>query len=330
MYDLIRDFPAQLRDSLKIGDAATIHTTLAEPVRHVLVCGLGGSGIGGDLAREVLRNDLEVPLAVNKGYFLPGYVNHHTLVILCSYSGNTEETLSVAEECKLRGYKPIVITSGGKLRDLAAQEAWDTILIPPGLPPRACIGYSALQIFFILYKLGLIGDSFITDTLSTAHLLYNEQTEIQNETRALAEKLLRKIIILYTEDTYESVALRIKQQINENAKMHCWYNAVPEVNHNELVGWRQTHDNLAVIFLLTGNEFQRNHHRIQFMKGLIDGLKTDVYEVTALGNNLFEKHFYLIHWGDWLSYYLAELQGHDPTEVTEITNLKKHLEGIRE
>lgn len=329
MFELIKDFPAQLHQAVKIGEAIGIKALFPQGIENIVVCGLGGSGIGGDLSREVLRNDLEVPLAVNKGYFLPGYVNKQTLVLLCSYSGNTEETLSVAEECKLRGYHPVVITSGGKLQQVAEKQNWDLILIPPGLPPRACVGYSSLQIFFVLKYFGLIDDSFITDALSTARLLTNAQASIKAETQALAQKLLNKILILYAEDTYESIALRIKQQINENSKMHCWYNAVPEVNHNELVGWRNTHDNLAVLFLLTGNEFQRNKHRIQFMKGLIDALKTDVHEVTALGNNAFEKHFYLIHWGDWLSYYLAELQGLDSVEVAEITNLKKHLDTVQ-
>lgn len=329
MFELIRDFPVQLHQAIQIGQNISLRCSFPQGIQHIIVCGLGGSGIGGDLSREVLRNDLEVPLAVNKGYFLPGYVTDKSLVLLCSYSGNTEETLSVAEECKLRGYNPVVITSGGKLQRVAEQQNWDLVLIPSGLPPRACIGYSSLQIFFVLKNLGLIDDSFVTDTLSTARLLTNEQESIKAETKALAQKLLNRILILYAEDTYESIALRIKQQINENSKMHCWYNAVPEVNHNELVGWRNTHDNLAVLFILTGNEFQRNKHRIQFMKGLIDALKTDVHEVTALGNNAFEKHFYLIHWGDWLSYYLAELQGLDSVEVTEITNLKLHLDKVK-
>jgi glucose/mannose-6-phosphate isomerase len=329
MYELIKEFPDQLRKALEIGENAVLKTTYNLPIKSVVVCGLGGSGFGGNILSELLLSELRVPVITVKSYFLPAFVDSSTLLILSSYSGNTEETVSCAQQAIERGLSPVCVTSGGKLADFAAKHSLDIITIPSGFPPRACLGYSSTQLFFILKHYGLINDSFKSAIENSALLLDAEQKQIMDDADFLADKLLRKVIVLYAEDKYESTALRLKQQINENSKLHCWYNVIPEMNHNELVGWREVNDALAVIILRADDEYTRNRERILFKKDVIVKLSDNVYEIDAKGSDTFEKHFYLIHFGDWLSYYLAVKQGYDPSEIDVLIKLKGHMSSIQ-
>jgi glucose/mannose-6-phosphate isomerase len=328
MFELIKEFPAQMREAVQIGELAQLESSSPAKISNVVVCGLGGSGIGGDLLAELVKTDLKVPVIVNKSYFLPAYVDASTLLILSSYSGNTEETVACANEALRRGLKPVVVTAGGKLEEIAIEHHLDLIKIPSGHPPRACLGYSATQLFFVLKYFGLITGDFIAELKQAAHFLEAEQNVIMQDAEFLAGKLLKKVLVVYAEDKYESAALRLKQQINENSKMHCWYNVVPEMNHNELVGWKEPVSNLAVLILRSEDEFHRNTHRIIYKRDVVVKLSDNVYEIYAKGSNLLEKHFYLIHISDWLSYHLAMLQGIDPVEVNVITNLKNSLDSL--
>jgi glucose/mannose-6-phosphate isomerase len=208
MYNLIKEFPTQLRTAIEIGEKAYFKTTFPNGIRNVVACGLGGSGIGGDLLAELLRDELKVPVVVNKGYKLPAFVDSSSLLILSSYSGNTEETISCAEQAVARGLKPVCVTSGGKLEEIAKANNFDLITIPAGFPPRACLGYSGTQLFFILKNFGLIGDGFVSAFAKSALLLETEQAQIMKEAAVLAEKLVHKVIIAYADEKYQSVALR--------------------------------------------------------------------------------------------------------------------------
>jgi len=329
MLELIRDFPEQMLRAIEIGEKVKLQTKFANGIKNVLVCGLGGSGIGGNLVSELLRDELKVPVTVNKGYLLPAFADASTLLILCSYSGNTEETLHCAELAVEKGLKPVCVTSGGKLAEMAAQNNWDVINIPGGSPPRACLGYSAIQLFFVLSNYGLINPEFKASLIRSSSFLTVEQAKINEDAEFLAAKLLQKVIIVYAEDKYESTALRLKQQVNENAKMHSWYNVIPEMNHNELVGWREPVGNLAVLIFRSSDEFHRNTHRILFNKDVVVKVSDHVYEIDAKGKDTYEKHFYLIHLGDWLTYHLALLQGYEPMEIDVLNKLKGHMSSIK-
>ena len=329
MYQLIKDFPSQLVAALLIGENTPLKTSFTTEIKNVVVCGLGASGFGGNILSELFREELKVPVVVNKGYFLPAFVDASTLLILCSYSGNTEETIACAEQALQKGLQPFCITSGGKLEAFAVKNNFDLIRIPAGFPPRTCIGYSTVQLFFILKHVGLISNSFKQSIHEVVSLLLQEQAQIIADAKLLADKLVKKIVLLYAEDKYESVLLRIKQQINENSKLHCWYNVIPEMNHNELVGWRAENDSIAVLILRADDEFSRNTARILFNKNVLENFSKNIFEVEAKGTTLFDKHFYLIHFGDWLSYHLALLQGYDPTEIDVLNKLKSHMGAIK-
>lgn len=329
MYELIKEFPEQIRQAIAIGEKATFTTTFNAAIKNILVSGLGGSGIGGNLLAELLRDDLKLPVIVNKGYFLPAFADESTLVILCSYSGNTEETVSCAIECIAKGLRPVCITSGGKLAEIAAEQKFDIITIPSGFPPRSCLGYSLVQLFFVLEHFKLIDGSFKDKFSATALFLEAEQKSIMEGAELITPRLQQKSIIIYSEDKYESVALRIKQQINENGKLHCWYTPIPEMNHNELVGWREGNNSLAVLILRAQDEYNRNAARLAFSREVILTCTDNVHEIFAKGNTAFDKHFYLIHFGDWISYYLAVKQGYDPSEIEVLIKLKSHMSELK-
>ncbi|MBL0308729.1 MAG: bifunctional phosphoglucose/phosphomannose isomerase [Bacteroidetes bacterium] len=329
MYDLIKEFPSQLLRAVEIGEQAKFKNKAKAEIKNIVVCGLGASGFGGNLLSELFRGELKIPVIVNKSYFLPAFVDESTLLILSSYSGNTEETISCANDAAKKGMSAVCITSGGTLATIADKQNWNLIKIPAGFPPRSALGYSTVQLFFVLKHFGLIGDEFKKSILRTASFLEMEQNKIMADAEFLAGKLLNKILILYTEDKYESTALRLKQQINENSKMHCWYNVVPEMNHNELVGWREPINNIAVIILRSLDEYHRNTARILFKKDVVLKVSENVYEINAKGSDTFEKHFYLVHIGDWLSYHLAMLQGYDPIEIDVLVSLKSHMSSIQ-
>ena len=256
MYELIQQFPAQMREALKLSANFPIRPMQGR-IENILVSGLGGSGIGGNLVKELVEGQLKVPFIVNKSYFLPAFTGPNTLLVLSSYSGNTEETVNVARQAYNKGLEPYSVTSGGKLGDLARAAGSDLIVLPSGFPPRTCLGYSSIQLLYVLNRNGLIGDEYSEQITGAADFLEQNQQQIMRDAEAMAEQLTGRVVILYAEDRIESTALRLKQQINENSKMHCWYNVVPEMNHNELVGWREQSEQLAVVFMRYDDEFER-------------------------------------------------------------------------
>lgn len=329
MYQLIKDLPQQIEKALQIGNSLSLKVPAKTNIQNIVVSGLGGSGIGGNILSELLREQLQIPVIVSKSYFLPAFVNEHSLLILSSYSGNTEETISCALQAIEKGLQPVCITSGGKLEEIALQHGLNLIKIPAGFPPRTCLGYSASMLFYVLYQYGIINEKFKTTIANVINLLAAEQSRIMEDAEFLASKLKGKVIEVYAEDKYESTALRERQQINENSKLHCWYNVVPEMNHNELVGWREQNDALAVLFFRADDEYHRNTQRILFKKDVIIKLSENVFEIDAKGTDTFEKHYYLIHFGDWLSYYLGVAQGYDPMEIDVLNSLKGHMSSIK-
>lgn len=315
-------------DALKIGEGIRLKNPVPASIHNVVVCGMGGSGIGGDLVRNLYASSISVPLIINKGYDLPAFVNEHTVVVLSSYSGNTEETLSCAAQCVEKGLKPFVVTTGGKLQTFAIEHQLDYVLIPGGNPPRSCVGYSVIQLLSFLHAAGLIEGSYKEQINAAAQQLAAGQKTIESSTRQLAEALKGKIVLAIAEDKYESAVLRLKQQINENSKMYCWYNTIPELNHNELVGWRSVPDNLSFLFFRAADENKRNTERILFTKKVAEEKTSSVYEVWTKGETAVERQFYLYHFGDWLSWQLADVQGVDAVEINVLNALKKHLETI--
>lgn len=324
MKTLVKDFPAQLTKALQIARAAKLNPAKSE-IRNVLITGLGGSGIGGTIVSELAFPECPVPMQVSKGYFIPAYVNSNTLVIVSTYSGNTEETLACMKQSFERGATICAITSGGAALEFAKANAIDHIVIPGGMPPRSCLGYSFTQLVAILVAHKLISADHLQNIEKANALISAKQDAIEAQGKTIAEFLLGKIPVIYSTTLFEGVAVRFRQQLNENSKVLCWHHVIPEMNHNELVGWAGGTEEYAVIVFRDSSEFERNAIRIQLNKEIITRYTPHYMEVTAEGASYLEKAIHLIHIGDWVSVELASLRGVDPVEVNVINFLKGEL-----
>lgn len=326
MKDHVARFPAQLQEALQIAESAQL--TAHENIQQVVISGLGGSGIGGTLIAELTADECKVPVIINKDYFLPAFVNEHTLVIISSYSGNTEETVQAIEAAIGKKAKVVCITSGGKIADIASKHNFDCIKVPGGNPPRTCLGYSLVQLYRIFNHNKLISDSYKAQFKATIDLLNKEQEPINKEAKEVAQKLHNKLPVIYSLGSTEGIAVRFRQQINENSKMLCWHNVIPEMNHNELVGWTTRNENLAVVVLRTSFDYARNVKRLEVCKEVFKKYAPVILDIQAKGNSKLEQAIYLVHLTDWVSCYLADLKQIDPVEVKVIDHLKAELSKV--
>ncbi len=323
MKNLVEGFTKQLQEALDIANAAVL--TPKHNVQNIVVTGLGGSGIGGTILSELVQSECPVPIIVNKDYFLPDFVNSNSLVIISSYSGNTEETLSAMKQAIDKNAQIVCITSGGEVKIIAEKYKYDTIIIPGGNPPRSCIGYSLVQLLKIVQFNGFVKTDLLNQVQTTITLLDNEKEAIKVEASIIAKTLLNKIPVIYSLGSCEGAAVRFRQQINENSKMLCWHHTLPEMNHNELVGWTEKNDALAVITFRTSFDYQRTIKRYELCKEIFAKYSHSVTDITAKGVSKVEQFFYLINIGDWISCYIADLKNIDAVEVNVITHLKNEL-----
>lgn len=324
MKKLVGNFSNQIREAITIGKNASM-TEYGYGLENVIISGLGGSGIGGSIASHLTEGDAKIPVSVNKNYFLPHYVNSKTLVIICSYSGNTEETVNCIKEAIKRNAKIVCITSGGKIAEEAIKNKLDLITIPGGMPPRACIGYSLIQLFYVLNFFGVINTGFEKQFEAAADLLDKEENSILIEAKLIAEKLFNKTPVIYSEASTEGISIRFRQQLNENSKILCWHHVFPEMNHNEIVGWRDQREDLAVIILRNNSDYERTQKRMEISKQTFKKYCPTIIDLYSKGNSAIEKTMYLVNITDWISCFLADLRGVDPVEVNVIDHLKSEL-----
>ncbi|MCM8797951.1 MAG: bifunctional phosphoglucose/phosphomannose isomerase [Candidatus Omnitrophica bacterium] len=334
MLPLLQDFPAQCKDSYLLGEEIKIPPTY-HLFKYVVFCGMGGSAIGGDIIRAAYLYRIKFPIFVIKNYSLPNFVDEETLFFVCSYSGNTEETISAYQEAKKRRAKIIVISSGGILRELAEKDASPFVKIPPGYPPRQALAYFVFTPLKILEKINILPnlEPEWQETISLLEKLrdknFSPEVKKGNFAWELAQLLKNKFPVIYGQIDYlEAVCARWRAQLAENSKVLSSIHFFPEMNHNEIVGWRFPEAVLKkffIIFLRDNQEQERIERRIEVTKEIFsrDGFKFK--EVRAEGNFLLARIFSLIYLGDYVSYYLALLNRVDPTPVEPIVYLKNKL-----
>ncbi|MEO0311499.1 MAG: bifunctional phosphoglucose/phosphomannose isomerase [Bacteroidota bacterium] len=327
MKDLVQNFANQLKEAIQIGSNAQF-TLPANPLHQVVVTGLGGSGIGGTIMSEIVAQECAIPVLVNKDYFLPAFVNKHTLVIVSSYSGNTEETLQALDQALAKGAKIVCITSGGKVADIAREKKLDLVIIPGGMPPRSCLGYSLTQLFYAMKGMQLISANFEAALKKAIALIEAEDKNIKAEALSITDVLFKKTPVIYAVDGFNGVATRFRQQINENSKMLCWHHIIPEMNHNELVGWAEMHPEAAVVILRNKEDYSRSQARIEISKEVFAMRNASITEIWSKGDSMIERSIYLVYLTDWISCYLADKKAIDPVEVDIINHLKGSLAKI--
>ncbi len=331
MFTAIYNFPDQIIDAIRIGAGITLKNDYPE-IKNIVVAGMGGSAIGGDVSHMLIADELTVPFNVIRGYRLPDWVNSDTLIICSSYSGNTEETLAVYAMARKCGAQICGITTGGVLGKQLDNDSLDKISIIPGLQPRAALAYSFVTILYLLNKIGIISSGFqallqeSVDLIKSKREIYSGSDN--NPTLELARKIAPHLPIIYGETgTTAVVANRWCGQLSENSKMLAYSNELPEMNHNEIVGWNNNPDllkRLTVIWLEDEDDHPRVKLRQKNSRELIqDYCLQEVISVT--GDSRFSRLLHLIHFGDWLSYWCALEHKTDPTPVEKIMLLKDRL-----
>jgi glucose/mannose-6-phosphate isomerase len=294
---------------------------------RVLICGMGGSGISGDILAALYS---WIQVISNKDYAVPDFVDRHTLAILVSYSGNTEETLSSYRQLSKRGIDMILLSSGGKL---LRKKADHKVRVPSGLPPRGALGYLFTPLPILIHQANLMKSDPRKELLNLAAFLVRNRDAIEHKARRIATRFLDKLIIIYVDSsTFVPVANRWRCQFNENAKVLAHFNVIPEMNHNEIVGLgrpRKFNADTLLVFLSDPAAHARNKLRQRLLKSLIKKEIPDILEVQPQGMNTLQNVFYTIMLGDFISYYLALLLGVDPMPVERIEEFKKKLSRLK-
>lgn len=338
MHELLRTFPKQLEEARRIGETLSVDPHLAREIRQVVFTGLGGSAIGADVIRTYVQGEIGCPLFVNRSYSLPRFVDRGTLLVVSSYSGNTEETLSCYEEGKKRQAPIVAISSGGQLEAMARSSRDPHIKIPSGYPPRAALGFSVIPLLYLLDRLGLIKfrlqelDETVA-VLSRYAEKFRPEAVDKNEAKQFAAELFQRYPLIYgAQEPLEAVILRWRGQIEENAKALATHHVLPEMNHNEIVGWenpRNLFDHFVAVFLRDRGEHPRVQVRMAITQDWIRRQGGRVMEVWSEGTSLLARLFSLIYRGDFVSFYLAMLYEVDPTPVRAVDYLKGELARVR-
>ena len=334
MLAILSRFDGQLEEALEIGLSASL-AEASSPIENVLVCGLGGSAIGGDFLQAYLGGSLKTPFVVNRGYSIPGFAGPSTLVFICSYSGNTEETLSAFGEAQEAGCQVICSTSGGRLKELADQHGYPCLQLPGGFPPRTALGYSSIPLLVALSRLGLVSDRCeeVRQSLPWVRSCierYGEQSPSQeNVAKILALQVHQKIPIVYgSQGRLEMVAVRWRGQFSENAKQLAYSSVLPEMNHNEIVGWRHPAAHLHYllpVILRDRDDHLRVQLRAEITAEVLREESGSCLEYWSDGEGWLQRLWALILLGDYASIYLALLNEEDPTPVEIIESLKQRL-----
>jgi glucose/mannose-6-phosphate isomerase len=324
MKKQISEFTQQLNLALQAAEISQL-TSSSNEIKNVVISGMGGSGISGDITADAVASEITVPVVVNKNYSLPNYVNKNTLVIITSYSGETEETVKALQDAINMDAKITCITSGGEIAAIAGKKNIDLILMPKRFAPRAAIGFSLAHILKTLNYHEIISSEFKKNIFAAIKLIDAEEKNIIRDAKETAAHLIGKLPIIYSTAGMESIALRFRQQLNENSKMLCWHNVFPELDHNELQGWTQKNNNVEVVVFRNDSDYPRTAKRIKISSEIISHYVAEVKEVYSKGNSVLERMLYLIHWGDWVSYFVAEMKGVDTMDIRMITYLKSEM-----
>jgi glucose/mannose-6-phosphate isomerase len=313
--------------------AKQVSVSYGKPKR-ILVAGMGGSAIGGEILQDWLRNELPIPIEVCRDYVLPAYVNKETLVFAVSCSGKTEETLNVFVDAVKRGCPIITITSGGHLLSFSEKLHVPHLTIPSGLPPRATLPYLFFPLPILMEKLGILQsrEKEIQETEKVIESLSQEnslETPVKNNlSKKLALELSETIPAVYGFREYAAVAHRLKTQFNENSKVPCRHEVFPELNHNEVVGWEASETLtkcFSILLIRDRNEPSEIKNRIEATKSLALTKAQNVLELYASGESKLAKMFSVLHVGDFASVYLAILHNIDPTPVETINKIKGEM-----
>lgn len=336
MYGVICSMPRQAREALEIVDKTAISLAV-NSCRSLVICGMGGSAIAGDIISAYGQDKMAMPVWVQRNYGLPGWAGPDDLAVISSYSGDTEESLSAYHQAHKQGLRILGITSGGMLKSLCQQNKNPCLIIPGGLPPRGALGYSFFGLWGMLTKLALIKANrseaveaiSLLETMAADFALENPAPK--NQAKELAQKLQSHLPVVYSSvDSLWPVARRWTNQINENSKMLSYCAFFPELCHNEIVGWQelpQVRRSTKIVMLSDREDHGSNSLRAGIISDILKTEAAEILTAKTRGESLLARMFSLVFLGDMASYYLALLNQADPTPVERIKFLKSKLGG---
>jgi glucose/mannose-6-phosphate isomerase len=340
LENLLRNHDSQnqfkvLKESFKQIDAAwsrklNLETINCEKTIGILICGLGGSAISGDLLEYFHSGELKVPIIVNRGYDLPSFVNKNWLIIISSYSGDTEETISCFRHALKLKSEILTISSGGTVEEIANKNSIPHIKIKSGFQPRYALGLSFFTLLRTFQELNLIKKQ--DENVSAISDLWKRRAEEysmrKNSALEIAKKLIGFIPVIYSSEFLSSVGYRFKCQLNENSKVHSFQHIIPEMNHNEIIGWETQNEkqfNAKIIFLFDNDYHPQNKKRYFVFSELAASKGIEVINLISSEKKSRVRIMDLIFLCDWISFYLAVLRGFDPSEIDFIHEMKKRL-----
>ena len=324
--------PRHCREAVRLAQAVSIKYSKPQ---KIIVAGMGGSAIGGELLKDWARDRATVTIEVCREYSLPAYADEKTLVLIVSYSGETEEALSMFLEAIRRNCMIFCVSSGGKLLEFAEKLKLPYLRVPTGIPqPRAALPYLFLPLLILMEKLGLTSHvgSEISECVEMLEHVKSENSPEKplsdNFCKDLASKIKGTVPVIYGFGIYRAVAQRYKQEFNENSKVPAKWESFPELNHNEIVGWEAAKELtkcFSTIFIREKDEPKEIQRRIETTKELLYQKTEKIFEVWSVGKSKLAKILSTVYFGDLTSLYLAILRGVDPKPAKTISLLKQRM-----
>jgi len=334
MIDLILSEPWEFENYLDKYKAVNLPENVggvplpsAEHVRNVVIMGMGGSAIVGDILRGLLYDVSPVPIEVSRGLVTPAYVRDGSLMLVVSYSGDTMETITGCVEGLRRGAYPIVISSGGLLRKLSAKIGAAFYELPGGRPPRTALAPMLAAALDIVSKTRIYGGVPAEATRAAKRYVEAFRDSLGNaEEWGDAQRLAERIPVIYSYLPYTPIGFRLKTQLNENAKIHAFHEELPEANHNEIMGWEGAANGICPVFIRGLEEKPEIAVSVKYRQDLLQQNNVEFITIKAQGASRLEEYLYLTVKADLLSYLVALHRGVDPTPVRTISGLKRRLE----
>jgi glucose/mannose-6-phosphate isomerase len=332
MLQVLKRFPEDCRSAITRANQVSLEGISGKRFSKIVFAGVGGSSIGGKLVIDWLWRECTVPLILSRGYHLPGFVDDETLIFTVSYSGNTEETLSMLAEALRAGAPIITVTSGGTMGDIAEKNGLPLISLPDGYRPRAAISHQFFSLATAMHVLDLVGVSWgeVPEAVSILEVIRDEVSmdvsTDKNIAKKIALRLLGKIPLVYGSSLLKGVAYRVGSQLNENSKVPSGSGSFPEAFHNAVLGseWHsEAMGNLALLLLRDNGDDEGVKRKIERFKELYVSKIGDIIELEARGSGRLTRILSLVYIGDYISTYLGFLYGHDPSSNLSIDKLKQ-------
>jgi len=336
MLGVLESFPGQCENARIIGIMFVPPVSYKTGYSNIIFTGMGGSAISAEILRSYIWREAKIPVFVNRGYRMPGFTGRGSLVVVISYSGDTEETVNAYIDARSRHAKIIVVTSGGRLRALAEKDSVPVIELPRGLQPRCAVGYLFFPILKALSKIGISSDRSrdVREAIKTLEALRRKRIgsavpESKNIAKRIALKLHGRFPVIYgSSDSTDCIVTRWRGELAENAKQLSSGHLFPEMNHNEIVGWEnppKVLKDFIAVFLRDVDDHPRVSKRMDITAKMLKKSGFETIEVRSFGKTRLARLFSFLYIGDFVSFYLAILNGTDPTPVGRIAYLKNEL-----